>query len=573
MVQHYRFFAELLDTLGIAACLYDEQHQARVWNQSFFTFFPEHEGAIFNGEPYSENLRRFYLARLDAEDLLDIDRYIRDGVARHASQTRPFSFEHRGVWIRVSCTPIPGVGRFRIWQRITPPVERTLHDQLVGLAEQGAFQSSDFVIENIADGLAVTDQYDRIVSVNQNFLNLYRVASKEQVIGLSLSALYKYLWTRHEGETVDEVWLEARISKLMEDLLFSGAPFELPIPANRWVRMITQRDAAGMVFSIHTDITELKRKQEELAHAEQKARESERQYKLLAHHASDVIVGLDREQRVRYASPSIQQLLGVSPERLLNQQWFSIIASDGGTRFDGAMPRDKGEIGYYTFRARNDNGQAVWIEKSVSVLPAQEDPQEIEIIFHLRDVSSRKAIEEKLEQANQELAVQARTDALTLLSNRRHFNDTIGVEWRRMRRNRDSLALLLIDIDHFKMVNDQFGHPVGDLCLQHVAALIQQLARRPADLAARFGGEEFALLLPQMTGPEAAIIAEAIRDRISETPFDPLSSSPIRLTVSIGIASIAPGSDADDAETLVREADVALYRAKRNGRNRCELAA
>lgn len=312
-------FAELLDTLGIAACLYDDQHQARIWNHSFFTFFPEHEGAIFDGEPYNENLRRFYLARLDAEDLPDIDRYIRDGVARHASQTRPFSFEHHGVWLRVNCMLMPSIGRLRIWQRITPPVERAMHPQIAGLVDQSAFQSSDFVIENIADGLAVTDQYDRIISVNQNFLKLYRIASKEQVIGLALPELYRLLWRRQEDKTVNEVWLEARISKLVEDLLFSGAPFEFPIPANRWVRMITQRNAFGMVFSIHTDITELKRKQEELAQAEQKARESERQYKLLAHYASDVIVGLDRGQRVRYASPSIEQLLGVSPGSLDKQ--------------------------------------------------------------------------------------------------------------------------------------------------------------------------------------------------------------------------------------------------------------
>lgn len=166
-------------------------------------------------------------------------------------------------------------------------------------------------------------------------------------------------------------------------------------------------------------------------------------------------------------------------------------------------------------------------------------------------------MEEKLEQANRELEIQARTDTLTSLSNRRHFNDTIEVEWRRMRRERDNLALLLIDIDHFKMVNDQFGYPVGDLCLQHVGALIQQHARRPADLAARFGGEEFALLLPRMTGSEASIIAERILEQVREATFDPPLSPPIRLTVSIGIASIAPAHAADNAETLVKEADVA----------------
>lgn len=416
----------------------------------------------------------------------------------------------------------------------------------------------------------MTDQYDRIVSVNQNFLKLYRIWSKNHIIGMAPSDLYQFIW--RSQTTVDETWLALNVSKLLENLRFTGAPFEMPIPSNRWIRMITQRDRNGMLFSVHTDITELKRKQEALEVAEQKARQSEQQYKLLAQHASDVIVGLDQELRVLYASPSIYQLLGLRPETILHQSWSSAIASDEGMRFHGIHTLRMNEKEFYTFRAYHIEGHVVWIEKSVSVLPAQHDASGIEFIFHLRDVTSRKLIEEKLEKANDELTIQARTDALTLLANRRHFNDVVKQEWRRMRREKEKLALLLIDIDHFKSINDQFGHPAGDRCLKVVARHIQQFARRPGDLAARYGGEEFALLLPQTNSEEAVTIAEIIRQAVSQSAVPHQSGQAIRLTVSIGIVSFVPTTEIDNAEVLVREADVALYRAKRNGRNRCELA-
>lgn len=114
MLQHYQFFSELLDTVGLAACLYDEDARAVLWNQNFLAFFPEHAEGIFAGEPYRENLLRFYRGRLAEKDLPDIDRYVADGIARHLGQSRPYSFEHHGVWLRVSCLHMPGVGRLRI---------------------------------------------------------------------------------------------------------------------------------------------------------------------------------------------------------------------------------------------------------------------------------------------------------------------------------------------------------------------------------------------------------------------------------------------------------------------------
>jgi diguanylate cyclase (GGDEF)-like protein len=177
-------------------------------------------------------------------------------------------------------------------------------------------------------------------------------------------------------------------------------------------------------------------------------------------------------------------------------------------------------------------------------------------------------------EANAVLARLARQDGLTLLANRRILDEALVLEWRRARREHMPLALLMIDVDHFKKYNDHFGHPAGDACLRTLAGLISEVANRSGDLAARYGGEEFALLLPGTDLHGARIIAELLRTALlhSRIPHDATASGLV--TVSIGAASLIPSADeADAAESLVAAADQALYRAKASGRDRVVTVA
>lgn len=160
------------------------------------------------------------------------------------------------------------------------------------------------------------------------------------------------------------------------------------------------------------------------------------------------------------------------------------------------------------------------------------------------------------------------TDALTGVANRRHFNDTLELEWRRCARSGMPLAAIMIDIDHFKRYNDEYGHQAGDLCLQQVAAAMKRCAARPQDLLARYGGEEFILLLPQEGLAGATAVARRILDEVDALAL-PHNASPTSsvVSVSMGVAAIAPGESAD-ADLLIRSADEQLYRAKLHGRNR-----
>jgi diguanylate cyclase (GGDEF)-like protein len=173
--------------------------------------------------------------------------------------------------------------------------------------------------------------------------------------------------------------------------------------------------------------------------------------------------------------------------------------------------------------------------------------------------------------ANAQLEELSATDALTGLANRRRFDVRLAEEVQRSQRHGTALALLLIDIDHFKLYNDLLGHPQGDRALEAVAAVLARQARRPGELVARIGGEEFALLLPHASAATASTVAERC-NRAMATLALPHGASPTaaHVTLSMGVAMLDSGLR-EDAAALVRRADAALYAAKASGRARCVM--
>ncbi|MFG1461704.1 sensor domain-containing diguanylate cyclase [Xanthobacter sp. DSM 24535] len=174
--------------------------------------------------------------------------------------------------------------------------------------------------------------------------------------------------------------------------------------------------------------------------------------------------------------------------------------------------------------------------------------------------------------AEADLAFLAITDALTGLANRRRFDDVIAREWRRTKRTGASLALLMIDADRFKELNDKFGHGRGDEVLRTLARVIDHSIRRPGDLGARYGGEEFAVVLPDTDAEGAVQMAETIRSRFALAANNPGNSSVPGSTVSIGVVSVLPTGEAS-VRQFIDAADAALYRAKSEGRNRVVLGS
>jgi diguanylate cyclase (GGDEF)-like protein len=177
---------------------------------------------------------------------------------------------------------------------------------------------------------------------------------------------------------------------------------------------------------------------------------------------------------------------------------------------------------------------------------------------------------QQLEEANRKLAHMSYLDALTGVSNRRSFEEELSMEWRRATRTGSRLSLLMIDIDGFKPYNDSLGHQAGDAGLRDVARIIDEGAKRAGDIVARYGGDEFAVLLTDTDLPGATALAERIRETIEARGLR-APANQATITVSIGVATMT-GSEDGEPSALVRAADGALYHAKRDGRNLVRVA-
>ena len=176
-------------------------------------------------------------------------------------------------------------------------------------------------------------------------------------------------------------------------------------------------------------------------------------------------------------------------------------------------------------------------------------------------------VRDELTEANRQLTHLARHDGLTGLANRRYFDEHLAREFAQCARTRRPLGLIMIDVDHFKLYNDTYGHPEGDKCLQAVAEAIRRALRRPHDFVARYGGEEFAVLLSETDTAGAGEVAEAIRAAVAMLDL-PFAASPIgHVSISAGLASHMSPEPKANALSLLNDADKALYQAKNNGRN------
>jgi diguanylate cyclase (GGDEF)-like protein len=203
-------------------------------------------------------------------------------------------------------------------------------------------------------------------------------------------------------------------------------------------------------------------------------------------------------------------------------------------------------------------GERRWFMMSVTPLVLDGGP--FFAIIH-KNITARREAEEKLRKLSL-------SDALTDLPNRRHFDNFLDAEWKRCFRLGLPISIALLDIDHFKLLNDHYGHQYGDECLATIGKTLNKIKKRPSDIFARFGGEEFALVFGNATAEQAAAPIERIMDEIRRLEIpNAVSQTAPHLTVSIGLAEAVP-DDPDGHAKLVAAADDRLYAAKRAGRNR-----
>lgn len=294
-------------------------------------------------------------------------------------------------------------------------------------------------------------------------------------------------------------------------------------------------------------------------------RESEERFRSICVSAQDAILMMDHNGNISYWNAAAETILGYSAEEALGKALHKLLApecfhEDFRKGFDLYKKNGDGPVIGKTLElvALRKNGEEFPVEVSFAAVTIENNLNAIGI---LRDISERKHMEEELRRVSN-------TDFMTGLSNRRHFMGDLGYELARVRRfETPNTAVLMLDLDYFKRVNDDFGHATGDEMLRHVSAILTDSLRR-IDRVGRLGGEEFAILLVGANINSAQIFAERLRQEVEATPLQ-LDGQEVPMTVSIGIAELTV-KDAGPDDALNR-ADKALYRAKNGGRNRVEV--
>ncbi|WP_298239805.1 diguanylate cyclase [uncultured Bradyrhizobium sp.] len=297
--------------------------------------------------------------------------------------------------------------------------------------------------------------------------------------------------------------------------------------------------------------------------------EKEAHFRLLAEGSSDMVTRIGLDERLRYVSPSSIRVVGWRANQLIGTPALAGINPEDLPEVQGivdAMKRGEREEARLIYRNSHRKNGEVWLESTMRV--TRKDNGRVDgVVAISRDITEHKKLETRLET----LAIE---DSLTGLANRRRFDERLKEEWARAYRDRSSLALLMIDVDHFKAYNDEYGHPAGDACLRLVAKIIAAETQRAGDLAARYGGEEFAMLLPNTDAAGCALVGERIRTAIHEAGLAHSSNLASGcVTVSVGGATCRPALERTaGVASLVEAADRALYAAKDAGRNRLMMS-
>ena len=270
-----------------------------------------------------------------------------------------------------------------------------------------------------------------------------------------------------------------------------------------------------------------------------------------------------------YIGPQIETLLGWEPSSWASvQDWIDRMhPEERAWAVDFCVAQSKAGIDHEAdYRALCKNGEYVWIRDVVHVV-RNADGSVDSLVGFMFDISERKRTEEKLLGLQRELEELSYKDGLTGVANRRRFDAIVEIEWDNARRNKQPLSLVMLDIDYFKQYNDYYGHLEGDQCLKLVARILGTAATRARDFVARFGGEEFVLVLPETDEGAARKIAERCRELIAQAQIAHAQSGiGTTLSVSLGVNTVIP-VHGDELLPFIETVDKRLYLAKQRGRN------
>ncbi len=383
-----------------------------------------------------------------------------------------------------------------------------------------------------------------------------------EMINGNLTGAAEYLMVRKDG-SLFYAEANANILRDAQNNPFGVLYIERDITERKQVE-VALKDNAAELESINCQLEESLNKANEMAaqalHAEEIIRESEARYRAVFDTANDAIVSADIDGNIIDWNPGAERIFGYSKIEVVRQAITLLFPERYHANHLSGMQRvllggEKHVIGKTVeMEGLRNEGSEFPLEISLSEWQMADQKFFTAVI---RDITERKRLKEELQQ-------QATIDSLTGIINRRYFQQLALDELKRTKRLNRSLAIVIIDIDHFKHVNDTFGHAAGDQALLAFTKICRKNIR-DIDLFARFGGDEFAMVLPETSDELAYMVVERIRLAVEAQPVD-LDGKFVSLTISSGIANLSDGQEALDK--LLSQADQALYRAKEAGRNK-----
>jgi diguanylate cyclase (GGDEF)-like protein/PAS domain S-box-containing protein len=410
------------------------------------------------------------------------------------------------------------------------------------------------VVELAGDIIYRTDEQGRFTFCNQAALSMLHYTESE-VLGRSYLKLIRQDKRREAERFYLRQFLRKQKSTYYEFPIIDGHGRERWIGQN--AQLVVEGGTVGGFQAIARDITERKR-------AELELQRSRSFVERIAATTPGVLYVYDIAQQCAvFSNREVITVLGYKPEEIMTQPraMNQIVHPDDqamiASHYDGMRDAQDGEIRRLEYRARHSDGHWVWLSGRETAFERGIDGYVTQVVGIMQDITARKAAQEKL-------AYQANYDALTGLPNRHYFWTRLQTALRRGSIEHSVVSLCLFDVDHFKEINDRFGHAAGDEVLEEVGNIVRA-ELRPHDSSGRLGGDEFCFVLPGTDENEAARVAERIRERLCTLAFGMDSGSPFSVTATFGVAESRPDIDAKD---LMEAADRALYRAKSAGRNR-----
>ncbi|ALT78550.1 sensor domain-containing diguanylate cyclase [Paucibacter sp. KCTC 42545] len=543
---------EAIEAMPAGFELWDRRDRLLLCNQALRRLYPSVAAELQPGVSLHTVLQKALQSGAIQDAVGNETRWLEQRLAERGSRREPLLQQYADRWFHVyeQRTPSGYVVGLRL------DVTELIHAQQALATTQSQAHHDRQLMERAIDampaGIEIYDEQDRLVLVNQRMVNWLPHRNNAQAVGKDYEALVQSSWFDDLLPSDPEARKQAR--QLNRQALRGQQDLTLlnQTPGGLWLKTTETRTPEGFVLTVRQDVSDL-------IHKEQALKASQAQLKAIIGTAGVSILTLNDDGVILSCNPAVERLFGYARAEMVGSAISLLIPDQSGEVFGTAC-----EV-----TARHKSGQLLTVQLALAAVPDQDDDLFVAV---LSDITQRKQFEQELQVANARLLRLSTTDSLTDLANRRLLMDRLDDEWRRGLRSGLPLSLALIDVDHFKLYNDHYGHQAGDQCLARVAEVLRKSASRPADLVARYGGEEFVILLAQTDADGALAVATRCRELLRAANISHANSPQGGLlTFSIGLVTQVPKPGSHIGQWLAL-ADQALYQAKAEGRDRAVAA-